>query len=126
MDAEPTDIPTDLVIGFQPSGHSGMGTLTARVGPDPVYVDRLNLAKEGDRARAAAALAQDRPGIDAAAVEAELLNLAGKHVGRAPDRNKPGGGVAPGSQPLYEVVDGCLCRPSPTPFGGPVQVPLCN
>jgi hypothetical protein len=56
---------------------SGKTKLTAKLGDRTVHVARCDMSKPEDRAAFAAAVAKDRPGIDAGAIERELLEVAG-------------------------------------------------
>jgi hypothetical protein len=123
MDNTPSASP-ELIVSFS-AGRNGHGILKATVGDQVVFADKVDVAKESTRVEVAARLAKDRPGIDAEAVAAQLLEIAGKLAGPAPRRNGAGGGPAPSPDTQYQVVDGRLCRKVVTPFGE-TAVPLCN
>lgn len=66
-----------LTIDYSPGRNgSAAGTVTARLAGDVLAVEKIDLGRSKARAGFAAAVADGRPGIDAAAVEAELLKLA--------------------------------------------------
>ena len=65
-----------LTLDYVPCGRNGQATLTARLNGEPVALETLNLTKGKDRAAFVAKVCDGRPGIDAKAVEAELLRLA--------------------------------------------------
>ena len=65
-----------LTIDYVRTGRNGSATLTAKLGGDVLAVEKLDLTKPKQRADFAGRLCEGRPGIDAAAVESELLRLA--------------------------------------------------
>jgi len=67
---------SSLTLEYSPSNHNGTVTLTAKLGGEVLAVESLNLAKPKQRSAFAQTVCNGRPGIDAAAVEAELLRLA--------------------------------------------------
>lgn len=67
---------SEMTIDYTPSGRNGIVTLTVRLGDDILAVEKIDLSKEKSRAAFAKSLANGRPGIDAAAVEGELLRSA--------------------------------------------------
>lgn len=73
-----------LTLEYSPSGRNGKVTLTAKLGGEVLAVESLNLTKPKQRTAFAQAVCKRRPGIDAAAVEAELLRLAAE-VASKPD-----------------------------------------
>jgi len=72
-----------LTIDPGPSGRKGFVTLTARLNGEPIHVDEVNLKKDKARAGFVAKVCDGRPGIDAAALESELLRLAAEVAGKA-------------------------------------------
>jgi len=65
-----------LTLEYAPGGRNGTVTLTAKLGSEVLAVESLNLTKPKQRTAFVQAVCKGRPGIDAAAVEAELLRLA--------------------------------------------------
>lgn len=95
---------TGLTIDPAPSGRNGRITLTARLNGEPICVDELNVKSDKARAAFVAKVCNGRPGIDAAAVEAELLRLAAEVA------SKPDGAPADlGALPELDVS--CIIRP---------------
>jgi hypothetical protein len=74
-----------LTIDFAPSGRNGCGTLTAKIAGEVIHVEHLNIGKSKLRREFAAKVCDGRPGIDAAAVESKLLQLAAKPEAPAAD-----------------------------------------
>ncbi|QDU95190.1 hypothetical protein [Lignipirellula cremea] len=64
-----------LTIDYAPSGRNGTATLTAHLNGVPIAFDTVNLAKQSARAKFAAQVCDGRQGIDAAAVEGDLLKI---------------------------------------------------
>ncbi len=79
--------PDDLTIDYSPTGRNGRVTLTARLAGEPIAVEAVNLAKSKDRAAFVASVCEGRPGIDAKAVEAELLRIAAELASK-PERDE--------------------------------------
>jgi hypothetical protein len=75
MEGKPSD---GLTIDYAPAGRNGTATLTARLAGEPIAVESFNLTKPKARAEFVAAVCNGRPGIDAAAVDKELLRIADK------------------------------------------------
>jgi len=72
----------DLVIDYSPSGRNGTATITAKLGADVLAVERLHLTDPRARERFARGICDGRPGIEAEALEAELLRLAAELANR--------------------------------------------
>ena len=70
------EVKNGLTIGFAPSGRNGCGTLTAKIAGEVIHVENLNIGKSKARGEFAARVCDGRDGIDAAAVESKLLQLA--------------------------------------------------
>jgi hypothetical protein len=83
-------------------GRNGSGTLTATLNGDVVAVDSLNLARAKAREDFAKRVCTDRPGIDAKAVDGELLRLAADLAKR---------GDRPAQDDLPEVDASRIVRP---------------
>ena len=66
----------DIILSFSRDGKPGVGTLTARYGDEVLHVERLTLSKSKDRGAFVDEIIKDRPGIDRAAVESELRQIA--------------------------------------------------
>lgn len=66
----------EIVLAWT-AGSGSSGTLTARIGDDVLAADRLDILKPKHRDEFVARVCKDRPGIDGAALSAELLKLAG-------------------------------------------------
>ncbi|MDY0170716.1 MAG: hypothetical protein RBS80_29515 [Thermoguttaceae bacterium] len=73
-----------LTLDIAPSGRNGSALVTARLGDAVLACEQLNLAKSKARADFAAALAEERDGIDPAAIEAELMKAAAGLAARGP------------------------------------------
>jgi hypothetical protein len=88
-DAKPDEKPAELTLEYTPSGRNGRATVTAKLAGETLAVETFSLTKSKARADFARALADGRPGIDTAAVGAELLRLAADLASRrepsAPD-----------------------------------------
>ena len=65
-----------VTVQCNPSGRSGVATLTARLGGEVLAVESVNLTKPTARDRFANAVCEGRPGIDREKLDAELLRLA--------------------------------------------------
>lgn len=65
----------ELRIEYKPIGWNGSATLTARLGDDILAHAKVDLAKPKARTEFVKSLTKGRPGISAAAVEAELLRI---------------------------------------------------
>lgn len=74
----------ELQIDYKPFGSNGSATLTARLGDDILGHAKIDLAKPKARTEFAESLAKGRPGINAAAIEAELLRI-GAELSARPD-----------------------------------------
>jgi len=72
-----------LTIEYAPIGRNGTATLQAFLNGDVIAVSSLNLTKSKVRAEFAAELCKQRDGIDAAAVEGDLLKIAAELADRA-------------------------------------------
>jgi hypothetical protein len=66
----------ELRIECSPSGRGGTATLMAKIGGQVIAVEKLDMTKGKARSTFAKAVCNGRPGIDAQAVEAELLRIA--------------------------------------------------
>ena len=66
----------ELTLQWQPSGRNGEAIITASLGGEPIAKDTVDLTKSKARTLFAQTVAQGRPGIDARAVDDELLRLA--------------------------------------------------
>jgi hypothetical protein len=75
MPTEALDTALQLTVG--PSDRNGKAKVTATVGGHLLHVDEVKLTEAADRARFAAELTAQNPGIDKAGVEAQLLEWAG-------------------------------------------------
>jgi len=92
-----------LLIECVPHGRNGSATLTARLGGEVLAVESVNLTKPKARAAFADSLCADRPGLDRAAVDGELLRLAADLATRQAD--------APDCAALSEVDAAAIVRP---------------
>ncbi len=107
---EVTEVPSDvaatamhvehvegLEIDYVPCGRRESVTLTARLNGDPIVVESVNLNKSKSRAEFVAKVCKDRPGIDGAAVDAELLKIAAELASK--NNGKPRAGATTESDP---------------------------
>lgn len=69
-----TDRP-GLMIDYLPCGKNGSATVTARLGDDILAHAKVDFGKPDARTKFASDVAKDRPGVDGAAVEKELLRI---------------------------------------------------
>lgn len=92
-----------LTIAWTPSGKNGMVMLTAKLGDEVITVETLNVTKSKARTAFVASLSSGRPGIDAQAVEAELLGIAAELAGKVNATAMP--------YDLPELDVSCIVRP---------------
>lgn len=76
---------TELRIDYVPFGKNGSATLTARLGDDILSHSKVDLGKPKARTEFAESIAKGRPGIDANAIEKELLRIGADLVHRHVD-----------------------------------------
>lgn len=67
---------TSIVLDFQHDGKARAGVLTAKLGDETLAVERVDITHSKRRDEFVTQLTKDRPGIDAKAVEGELLKIA--------------------------------------------------
>ena len=67
---------TAVVLTYDRVGNNGKISLTAKLGDEVLALDNLNVLSATARERFAKQLCKDRPGIDRAEVDQELLNIA--------------------------------------------------
>ena len=72
----------ELTLDLAPCGRNGTATVTARLGPEVLLVDKLDLARSKAREAFAAKLCEGRPGLDQAAVLELLLREAARFAER--------------------------------------------
>ena len=65
-----------LTFDYKPVGTNGRATLTARLGEEILALDKLDMQSASARDQFAERLCVDRPGIDRAAVDEQLLGIA--------------------------------------------------
>ena len=65
-----------LTLELAPVGKNGTAMITARIGAEVLAVEKMDLSRSKARETFAAKLCDGRPGIDPAAIEAELLKQA--------------------------------------------------
>lgn len=80
---------SELQLEYIPAGSNGTVLLTAKLGDDVVAHDKVDLSKSKARTAFVADLCRDRKGIDAAAVERQLLQLAADEAQRRDRQDEP-------------------------------------
>ena len=83
---------TTLVFTYDRVGNNGKISLTAKLGDEVLAMDSLNILSANARERFAKQLCKDRPGIDRAEVDQELLDIA-HEIHKA--QNMPQGAARP-------------------------------
>lgn len=82
------DKPEGLTLEYVPIGRNGKAAVTAKLAGEVVAVESLDLTKAKVRASFAAAVADGRPGVNVADVEAELLRAAADLAARPTGNGK--------------------------------------
>jgi hypothetical protein len=68
---------TELTIDVQSLGRGGIRTLVARLGSHVVHSDKIDPLKAADRRKFAATVASNCPALEAADIEAQILDRFG-------------------------------------------------
>ena len=68
----------ELSITYAPAGGNGKVGITVKDGGDVLAMDKLDILSASARDRFAKSFCKARPGIDRAAIDAELLQIAGE------------------------------------------------
>lgn len=77
-----------LVFDYEPVGGNGRVSLTARLDDDVLALDKLDVLSASARERFARGLCKDRPGIDRAEVDVQLLGIAREVQARRREESK--------------------------------------
>jgi hypothetical protein len=115
----PKDVEVEILYD-RPGRRRGKAPVTIKHGGE-VHRHLADLDSEADRKRVATAVATKSPGLDAAQLEAGLLQVVTR-------QGEPRRAPAPRDQRQQYDFDagGCLCRVSTTREGGDARVPICN
>ena len=78
-----------LILTWVSKSTGGTGTLTAKIGDQVVHMDDGNINKAGFRRKFVEAVSKDRPAIDKAKLDAEMLRLAADAASKVKEQPVP-------------------------------------